>query len=129
MALRSARCCTLRTPKSAHGLAHLRIGRGSAERDNTLITQASFGALAACFQLGVPVAHSRGEDEMSMQSPQTGMQKDGPSRRGVNIMARTLFRQMKEQGYSQDQIIGLSSELLQLVHHEVTEQAVLEAAE
>ena len=35
--------------------------------------------------------------------------------RGVTILARSLFRQMREDGYSAEQIIGLSSELIQLV--------------
>jgi hypothetical protein len=35
--------------------------------------------------------------------------------RGVNILARSLFRQMREQGYSAEQIVGLSSELIHLV--------------
>ncbi len=37
------------------------------------------------------------------------------SPRGLSILARSLFRQMREQGYSSAQIIGLSSELLDLV--------------
>ena len=35
--------------------------------------------------------------------------------KGVNILARSLFRQMREQGYTSEQIIGLSSELIELV--------------
>lgn len=35
--------------------------------------------------------------------------------KGVNILARSLFRQMREQGYSAEQIISLSSELIELV--------------
>jgi hypothetical protein len=35
--------------------------------------------------------------------------------RGVSILARSLFRQMQEQGFTEDQIIGLSSELIHLV--------------
>ena len=36
------------------------------------------------------------------------------SERGISILARSLVKEMKEQGYSPDQIITLSSELL---HH------------
>lgn len=38
-----------------------------------------------------------------------------PDPRAVPILARTLFRQMRAQGYSAEQIISLSSELIQLV--------------
>lgn len=47
--------------------------------------------------------------------------------RGVTILARSLFRQMREQGYSAEQIIGLSSELIQLVSSGMRED--LEPAE
>lgn len=39
--------------------------------------------------------------------------------RGVSILARSLFRQMREQGYSQDQIVGLSGELIELVREDL----------
>lgn len=39
--------------------------------------------------------------------------------KGVSILARSLFRNMSEQGYSQEQIIGLSTELIQLVHEDL----------
>jgi len=39
--------------------------------------------------------------------------------KGVSILARSLFRNMTQQGYSQDQIIGLSAELLDLVHEDL----------
>ncbi len=35
--------------------------------------------------------------------------------RAVSILARSLFRHMRDQGYTTDQIISLSSELIQLV--------------
>lgn len=35
--------------------------------------------------------------------------------RVVPTLARALFKQMREQGYSSEQIIGLSSELIHLV--------------
>jgi hypothetical protein len=44
--------------------------------------------------------------------------------RPVAILARSLFRQMREQGYSTDQIIGLSSELLDLVRDDLHKAAV-----
>jgi hypothetical protein len=52
-----------------------------------------------------------------------------PSRRGLEILARSLFRQLKDQGYSREQIIGLSSELLQLVRSDLAERALPDAAE
>jgi hypothetical protein len=50
-----------------------------------------------------------------------------PDARGLSILARSLFREMREQGYSPDQIIGLSSELLELVSADIRED--LEPAE
>ncbi len=41
--------------------------------------------------------------------------KQGEPARAVNILARSLFRHMRDQGYTTDQIISLSSELIQLV--------------
>ena len=41
------------------------------------------------------------------------------NRRALSILARSLFRQMREQGYTPEQIIGLSSELLELVSHDL----------
>lgn len=35
--------------------------------------------------------------------------------RGVSILAKTLVKEMREQGFSPDQIVSLSSELLHLV--------------
>ncbi|MBX7083213.1 MAG: hypothetical protein K1X88_28660 [Nannocystaceae bacterium] len=40
-------------------------------------------------------------------------------RRAVGILARSLFRQMRHQGYSPEQIITLSTELLQLVREDL----------
>lgn len=42
-----------------------------------------------------------------------------PNGKGVGILARTLFRQMREQGYSPEQIIGLSSALIELVREDL----------
>lgn len=41
------------------------------------------------------------------------------SRRALSILARSLFRQMREQGYTPEQIVALSSELLELVSHDL----------
>ncbi|MCP4759626.1 MAG: hypothetical protein GY876_09245 [Planctomycetes bacterium] len=41
--------------------------------------------------------------------------------RGVDILARSMFRQMREQGYSTDQIVRFSSELLDLVQTDIKE--------
>lgn len=40
-------------------------------------------------------------------------------RRGVGILAQSLFRSMQEQGYSSAQIIGLSSALIELVRDDL----------
>lgn len=50
-----------------------------------------------------------------MYAVPTTSSKPATSTRGLSILARSLFRQMREQGYSSAQIIGLSSELLDLV--------------
>ncbi len=42
-----------------------------------------------------------------------------PDPRGPEILARSLFRQMRAQGYSPEQIIGLSAELIQLVREDL----------
>ncbi len=41
------------------------------------------------------------------------------SRRALSILARSLFRQMRENGYTPEQIVALSSELLELVSHDL----------
>lgn len=46
--------------------------------------------------------------------------------RGVPILARSLFRQMQEQGYSSDQIIGLSTALIGLVNEDLQKRLVAE---
>jgi hypothetical protein len=43
-----------------------------------------------------------------------------PDPRGLGILARSLFRQMRAQGYSPEQIIGLSAELIQLVREDLS---------
>lgn len=49
------------------------------------------------------------------------------SRRALSILARSLFRQMREQGYSSEQIIGLSSELIELVSHDLRQERTMDA--
>jgi hypothetical protein len=39
--------------------------------------------------------------------------------RGTKILTRTFFNQLKESGYNQNQIIGVASELLELVTTEI----------
>jgi hypothetical protein len=46
--------------------------------------------------------------------------------KGVSILARSLFRQMREQGYSTDQIISLSSELIELVRENLQRELAAE---
>ena len=46
--------------------------------------------------------------------------------KGVSILARSLFRQMREQGFSEEQIIGLSSELIQLVSEDMQRRLAAE---
>ena len=60
--------------------------------------------------------------QMSTENPQNA-QSD---QRGVTILARSLFRQMRDQGYSPDQIIGLSTELVELVRGDLQKVAAAE---
>jgi hypothetical protein len=46
--------------------------------------------------------------------------------KGLTILARSLFRQMRQQGYSTEQIIGLSSELIQLVREDLQKAVAAE---
>ena len=48
------------------------------------------------------------------------------NKRAVSILARSLFRQMREQGYTPEQIIGLSSELIELVSHDLRQERTSE---
>lgn len=41
--------------------------------------------------------------------------------KGLGILARSIFRQMRAQGYSPEQIVGLSAELIQLVREDLAE--------
>ena len=49
------------------------------------------------------------------------------SRRALSILARSLFRQMREQGYSPEQVIALSSELIELVSHDLRQERAMGA--
>jgi len=49
--------------------------------------------------------------------------------KGLGILARSLFRQMRAQGYSPEQIVGLSAELIQLVREDLASAASPPAAE
>jgi hypothetical protein len=46
--------------------------------------------------------------------------------KGVSILARSLFRQMREQGFTEEQIIGLSGELIQLVSEDMQRRLAAE---
>mgnify|MGYP005702575801 FL=1 len=39
--------------------------------------------------------------------------------RGVSILARSLFKEMRTQGYTADQLVNLSSELIELVREDL----------
>lgn len=58
------------------------------------------------------------ETKIGMQAIPPMTSSSTPAR-GLNILARSLFRQMREQGYSSAQIIGLSSELIDLVSNDL----------
>ena len=49
------------------------------------------------------------------------------SRRAVGILARSLFRQMRDQGYTPEQIIALSSELIELVSADLRSERAMDA--
>ena len=49
------------------------------------------------------------------------------SRRAVGILARSLFRQMRDQGYTPEQIIALSSELIELVSADLRQERAMDA--
>lgn len=60
--------------------------------------------------------------ELAPQSPRDTRTDE----RGVSILARSLFRQMQDQGYSSDQIVGLSSELIELVRANLQQELAAE---
>lgn len=69
--------------------------------------------------------HSRGPQEGPTMTP-TAETRD-TSRRALSILARSLFRQMREQGYSPEQVIALSSELIELVSHDLRQERAMDA--
>ena len=42
--------------------------------------------------------------------------------KALKIMAKSLYRQLREGGYSQGDVLGFASELLSMVSHEVRER-------
>jgi len=54
--------------------------------------------------------------------PTTTPPADPVSAKAVPILARSLFRQMLEQGYTQEQIIGFSAELISLVNEDLAQR-------
>jgi len=46
--------------------------------------------------------------------------------KGVHILARSLFRDMREQGYTKAQIIALSTQLIQLVNEDLQKDLAAE---
>lgn len=46
--------------------------------------------------------------------------------RGVKILARSIFRELRDQGYETRQIVALSSELLSLVTSSVKDDVALD---
>ncbi len=49
--------------------------------------------------------------------------------RRASVFARAVFRHLREQGYTRDQIIGVSTELLSLLSTEIKQQEELAPAE
>jgi hypothetical protein len=60
-----------------------------------------------------------------MQATET-TSKDSAGTRGVHILARSLFREMRQQGYTEEQIIGLSTELIHLVNEDLQKRLAAE---
>ena len=54
-----------------------------------------------------------------MQLPNETSRNANTDERGVSILARSLFKEMRTQGYSPDQIVSLSSELIELVREDL----------
>lgn len=54
--------------------------------------------------------------QLSNESPRHALTDE----RGVSILARSLFKEMRTQGYSPDQIVSLSSELIELVREDLS---------
>ncbi|MCX4244693.1 hypothetical protein [Paraliomyxa miuraensis] len=52
--------------------------------------------------------------------------KDLATNKSVHILARSLFREMRQQGYTEEQIIGLSTELIHLVNEDLQKRLAAE---
>lgn len=61
-----------------------------------------------------------------MDASSTSPKAPATDTKGVPILARSLFRQMCEQGYTQEQIISLSGELIKLVSEDLQKRLVAE---
>jgi hypothetical protein len=87
-------------------------------------TPAGLGTGVAKGRLAAFAAERAGMDlhPLSSRDPRTDT-------KGLGILARSLFRQMRAQGYSPEQIIGLSSELIQLVREDLAASVSTAAAE
>lgn len=57
--------------------------------------------------------------EILMQLSNDTLRDSLTDERGVSILARSLFKEMRTQGYSPDQIVSLSSELIGLVREDL----------
>ncbi len=60
--------------------------------------------------------------QLSNETPRSTLTDE----RGVSILARSLFKEMRTQGYSPDQIVGLSSELIDLVRDDLRAELAAE---
>ncbi|MCA9681222.1 MAG: hypothetical protein KC457_03435 [Myxococcales bacterium] len=49
--------------------------------------------------------------------------------RRVPVFTRTLFRHLQDQGYTREQIIGVSAELLSLLHNDIRDKSQFAEAE
>jgi hypothetical protein len=63
--------------------------------------------------LGPRVAQTPGAMALATQTTSR------PATRGISILARSIFKEMLDQGYDKQHVIGLSSELLELVSTEM----------
>jgi hypothetical protein len=74
---------------------------------------------------GSSLAKPADQKTLPMQATQTPS-KDPATTKGVAILARSLFREMRQQGYTEEQIIGLSTELIQLVNEDLQKRLAAE---
>jgi hypothetical protein len=64
---------------------------------------------------------------MAAAEAMTALQAPTQDSRRVPVFARTLFRHLQEQGYTREQIIGVSSELLSLLSSDIRSEDQLPA--